>query len=367
MNLHIYFQIVFRSGFKMQMDNSEGFGADWKVSNKTDNYGLAKSIDTYYADLLWIYFSPCVILLGMISSTLSISVLLRRTMRRSTTMFYLTVLSFGDILVVNTGLLRRWIRYAFETDIRTFGPLNCKIHVFMTYFSLQFTAWILVAVTIDRCISVKLPLRAVFYCTMRRSRFVVVLVTFLLIMLNGHLLFTTDFQEGICQFNSFSMIAWPFMDFALYCFFPFSIMLICNVIIIRTIIKSFKRFATIKEKTSPNNLTNEANSRRQRNRNSNMTAMLLSVNISFLVCTLPVSVYYICESFFMDADPSLMNLLETISSLLMYMNNAISFFLYCLSGTKFRRELFKMFKRTTKEKTRARNYSIESISSIVDS
>ncbi|XP_052105746.1 probable G-protein coupled receptor 139 [Mytilus californianus] len=348
----------------MQIDNSDGLGAYRNVSNET---GMMILIDTYHAELLWIYFSPCVILLGMISSTLSISVLLRRTMRRSTTMFYLTVLSFGDILVVNTGLLRQWIRVAFDTDIRTFGRLNCKIHVFLTYFSLQFTAWILVAVTIDRCISVKLPLKAMYYCTLRRSRFVVVSIAILLIMLNGHLLFTTDFQDEICQFDSFSVSAWPFIDFAVYCFFPFTIMLICNVLIIRTSIKSFKRFSSIKENTLPKNLAYQANSRRQHNRNSNMTAMLLSVNISFLVCTLPVSVYYICETFYMEADPSLMYLLEAISSLLMYLNNAISFFLYCLSGTKFRKELVKMFTRTKKrEKTSAGIYTVESVSSIVD-
>ena len=317
--------------------------------------------DTYfrYTKALWIYVPPCFLTIGTISSILSIVVLVRKPMRGSTTMFYLTVLSFGDILVLNTGLLRHWIQITFDVNIRDFSDFSCKFHVFMTYFTLDFTTWILVAVTFDRCLSVCMPLKSKIYCTVRQSRFVVVIIAFLTLLLNGHLLFTVGTIDGVCQeLDSFVSLYWPYIDFASFCFLPFITMVICNIFIIRALTKAMKMFHSV-QKGDKNKCSFEISARTRQSRKSNVTTMLLSVNAAFFFCTFPVSVFFICDPFFRKQYPDLMELLEAISNLLMYLNNSIHFFLYCITGTKFRNELIRMFTRKKRIDGGSVSYTID--------
>lgn len=53
---------------------------------------------------------------------------------KSSTSFILSVLAFADCLMVNTGLLRFWIAFAFDVDIRTFSSSGCKFHIMLTYY-----------------------------------------------------------------------------------------------------------------------------------------------------------------------------------------------------------------------------------------
>jgi len=296
---------------------------------------------------LLIYVPPFFIAIGTISSILSMLVLLRRTMRHNPAMFYLTVLSFFDIAVLNIGLLRHWIQVTFEVNIRDFSEFSCRFHAFLTYFTLDYSAWILVALTINTCISVCMPLKGRIYCTLNRSKLSVVVIAIILVFINGHLFFTVGIINNSCdEIDSFVSYYWPYIDFVVFCFLPFIIMAVCNILIIRALTKALNKF----QPDSKNNSSLEIASRRQ-NRKYNVIAMSLSLNVVFFLCTFPISLYFIFEPFYHDQYPNLMGLLETISTLLMYFRNAIHFPAYCISGTKFRNEFIKMFKIKVKKPT----------------
>jgi len=73
--------------------------------------------------------------------------------------------------------------------------------------------------------------------------------------------------------------------------------------------------------------------------------MLLTVSFFYLLLTSPYSVY----SLFVQSrslDPhtdAIHHLIKTIFFLLMYLNHAINFILYCVTGRKFRHELKELF------------------------
>lgn len=294
---------------------------------------------------LLIYVPPFIIAIGTIFSILSILVLLRRTMRRNPAMFYLTVISFFDIAVLNVGLLRHWIQVAFEVNIRSFTEFNCRFHVFLTYFTLDYSAWILVALTINTCIAVCLPLKGKIYCTLTRSKLSVVIIAIILVFINGHLFFTVGIINNSCvELDSFVSYHWPYIDFVVFCFLPFIIMAVCNILIIRALTKVLNKF----QPDTKNNSSLESSSPRQ-NRKYNVIAMSLSLNAVFFLCTFPISLYFIFDPFYRDQYPNLMGLLETICTLLMYFRNAIHFPAYCISGTMFRKEFMKMFTNKVKQ------------------
>lgn len=314
--------------------------------------------------------SPCLIIIGTIANILAVIVLLRKNLRNSTTMFYLTVLSIGDILVLYTGLLRNWLRFAFDTDLRDFSNFGCKLHVFLVYFCLDFSTWILVAVTIDRCISVCLPFQSKIYCTMKHAKIAVLTICILMVVLNCHLFGTVSNIDGKCKGNtSFIASVWPWIDLCMFCLGPFSVMMICNILIIRQIIVSNRRIEShnnpsliglqvepVAPSTSANGnhngqLTpsNEAKSvqKKRTKRISNVTIMLLTVNVVYFVCTLPIAVYLIGYRYWVPGasvkNEAGLELFWAISNVLQYTNNAIHFFMYCLTSPKIRKELYSLF------------------------
>lgn len=80
------------------------------------------------------YGSPFLIALATVGNTLSVIVLRHPTFRKSSTSFILSALAVGDAVLVDIGLMRQWISYAFNIDIRLFSSFGCKLHVFLVYF-----------------------------------------------------------------------------------------------------------------------------------------------------------------------------------------------------------------------------------------
>ncbi|XP_060578050.1 FMRFamide receptor-like [Ruditapes philippinarum] len=339
-------------------------------------------------NFLWIYVSPILIIVGTFGNILSICVLLRPKLRCSTTMFYLTCLSFGDLFTLYTGLLRYWISKAFDVDVRHFSNATCKIHAFLVYLSLDFTVWILVSVTIDRCLRVSMPFKAKIICTLKRSRYVIAVILFLLVIKNMHFLWNlqlVDTSECDAKTEAVSNLlkyVWPWIDFSTFCLIPFSIMIACNIKIIYRIIRSQKklnkhkdyyRTPTLKPKhDSPlsqdnsseksvqstsmmsqmtshqtSQQTSRVKKRSSARRISSLTAMLLTVNCVFLLTTSPIQAFLIGKEYwYSDKTPeekiAWCNFWRAVVNMLQYTNNAVHFFLYCLTGPIFRNELKTM-------------------------
>lgn len=353
---------------------------------------------------LWIYGSPVLIIVGTFGNFLSICVLLRPKLRCSTTMFYLTCLSFGDLFTLYTGLLRYWIRKAFDVDVRHFSDASCKIHAFLVYLSLDFTVWVLVSVTIDRCLSVSIPFKAKILCTLKRSAWVIVLILFFLTVKNMHFFWNLELVntwEFRCDArskaaNDFLRYVWPWIDFSTFCLIPFSIMIACNIKIIYEMISSQRKLdkhsdihrtptlaaklnspltredhsdmavqsMTMHETTQTNEMTSQMTScqtsrqtsqvknRSPARRISSLTAMLLTINCVFLITTSPIQTFLIGEEYwFSDKTQEQIawhNFWWAVVNMFQYINNSIHFFLYCLTGPRFRKELKSMFYRKHK-------------------
>ncbi|XP_052782886.1 psychosine receptor-like [Mya arenaria] len=369
-------------------------------SEENDDIELNDHLPYRIGNYLWIYGSPVLILVGTVGNILSIIVLLRPRLRDTTTMFYLTCLSIGDLFTLYTGLLRYWIYRTFDIDVRNLSNASCKIHTFLVYLSLDFTVWVLVCVTVDRFLSVSMPFRAKRLCTMTRSRIVIAGILLLLSLKNMHFLWTltlVETWEYRCDGDSsedvhFLRFIWPWLDLAVFCLVPFSVMIVCNIKIIYEMVLSQKKLdahrnygsqrakqgastsrtslaepsvfsmqsvtpqhANVRIRTTSESKPNAAtNARTGTKRVSSLTAMLLAVNTIFLLTTSPVQILLVGEEYwFSNRDDSnsqvaWYNFWWALVNMLQYLNNAIHFFLYCLTGPKFRHELFSIFNRKNK-------------------
>lgn len=110
---------------------------------------------------------------------------------------------------------------------------------------------------------------------------------------------------------------------------PFIIMLICNINIIHKVLLT-------------KNKSNGKNLKRVR-KIKGMCIMIVSVSVLFFVLEAPI-LLFICliQGSYIQPNWPYIELFWTIMNLMMYTNHVINFISYCMTGTKFRRELLRL-------------------------
>ena len=309
--------------------------------------------------LIWKVVPPILILLGTIGNILSIVVLTRKSIKDSTTALYLTFLAASDLCVLYTGLLRQWTKHLFEYDVRHISEAVCKIHIWLVYSSLDFSAWIIIAFTLERVISVWCPFSTKTKCSRKYAMALLIAILVFLLALNSHVLYgfvnkgsMDEHDTGIKKcvdinenYYDFLSLVWPWIDLCVFCIIPVSVIVIGNGCILFGVIKSQRK---TRSRSVPSVNTNQRTSLQHgRANHSSMTSMLITLNMVFLFTTSPVSIYNIGFTHWMTSvtsqDYATLYLWSAIVAMLQYTNNSINFLLYCLSGTRFRKEVKRLF------------------------
>ncbi|ELU05186.1 hypothetical protein CAPTEDRAFT_140623, partial [Capitella teleta] len=100
-----------------------------------------------------------IIVIGVFGNLLTISVMMSKTFRKSPSSIVLSALALADTGNLLTGLMRWWLLYTFDLEVRLAGIVACKIHRFFVYFFGEISPAILVLMTVERFVSVYYPLR----------------------------------------------------------------------------------------------------------------------------------------------------------------------------------------------------------------
>ena len=124
---------------------------------------------------------PLQILLGVFGNVMTIIIVRRfRAASSSSAMDpYFMVLAVTDLSVVITGLFLVWIPSAMGFYIDQTHDVVCKSLVFVSNAGAASSAWILVAMTTLRAVSVAWPHRVNVLCTPRRSWWIILTIVVL--------------------------------------------------------------------------------------------------------------------------------------------------------------------------------------------
>ena len=197
-----------------------------------------------------------------------------------------------------------------------------------------------------RFIAAWLPFRVTSACSMSRARLAVGILTAVVVAYNLHVFWTfhliprsdtnlSPLRCGPHQDNRFMTESYHYLNFISYSVVPFAVVLALNICIIVKIGKSSRLLLLVNvSKALDAVLDRQQNHRR-------VTYMLLSISFTWLLLTLPHTVYNLT----MTENNKRINeqphqfLAKIVCFLLMYSNHSINFFLYCLTGKRFRREL----------------------------
>ena len=298
--------------------------------------------------LIWKTVPPILLIFGTCGNILSIVILTGKSIRKSTTALYLICLTFSDLAVLYTGLLRQWVIYLFVFDVREVSEIACKIHTWLVYSFLDFSAWLLIAVTLERIVAVWCPYNFKGKCNRHNA---VILITGILLSvlgLNSHFLYGMVFIKidngaETCgyidtSYGRFLDTAWSWIDLCAFCLIPFTFIVIGNCFILLKVVKSHRKAKT---KDVPGKY--KPGKRNKDNQQSSMTAILVTLNTVFLLTTLPISIYNIGHTYWRVMETprvkARLDLWWAVVNMLMYTNNAVNFLLYSLSGSQFRQEM----------------------------
>ena len=140
---------------------------------------------------------------------------------------------------------------------------------------------------------------------------------------------------------------YSYITFVINGIIPFSMLIHMNFVIVQTVRSSRKMFRT--SATSKGTGKDQGQDKRQKTMKSaenQLTVMLLLVTILFTVLLIPAYIRFIYLTFVQRNTPS-----KYASSMLFFQityklyttNSGINFFLYCISGKKFRDDLKEIF------------------------
>lgn len=285
----------------------------------------------------------CVIFLGLVANFLTVVVLTRKTMHSSTNCF-LTGLALWDMMVLICTLLLMTL-FHFSTTYQQIVHPYIVVYIYpLALVAQTSTVWITVSFTVERYIAVCHPLKAARMCSINRTRIVIISVSVVSFIYNMTRWFEykltdsttenstvppftkTEFGSNVLYNNVYYSYFYPCIMFVI----PLSSLAIFNTCLIHAVKKSQKQQKDMNVRQS---------------RENNVTIMLVSVVIVFMMCQVPAAVYNVAYAIDFQTVTHGFGwlLLSHIRNFLVTFNSAINFLLYCAFGQKFRRIFMRTF------------------------
>ena len=334
--------------------------------------------------------------IGLTGNKLSGVVLYHQGRQRISCYTYMAVLTLTDSL----ALILTTISWILEDVIHlTLDPAPFQSMCSFLLTSISFTSvsgtYVILAMTFDRLIAVRWPLKALIWCTTKRAKITSGVIILLCLVFKLPYIWVTGtvppvtcvpFQVDITPL----VTSYQWLNSCMTCYIPFSILLILNGMTIHALRmrgKELKKMTgtddssnvrtastTVKDDASSSSTTSmKSNMKRILNNSkpsagtgtsgddkhtkerkasrsdASLAAMLLLVTFSFLFLTLPVNLFYLVylvrSKFVSPFAYAEFALFGHIASNMFQMNYSISFYLYCIGGSKFRNDLISVLKK----------------------
>ena len=199
-------------------------------------------------------YIPLVVSVGVVGNILCFVTLVFSSLRATSTCVYMAAIAVLDcvILVLDLCVLIRG--FLGHTEFYLRNDWACGFHNFLFYFSIHSDVLLLLAMTIDRFIVVRFPLKAQRLCTPSSALKAIAAVCFFCFALNFQIFFTRRLGASgnvddplRCwhpdpEVDFFMKKIYTWIDASIYSFIPFLSLLALNVLIIKQL-KTSRKFS----------------------------------------------------------------------------------------------------------------------------
>ena len=290
-----------------------------------------------YIDMYWF---PVLIPIGLIGNTLSFLVMIKPNNRKMSTCIYMAAISINDNVMMILAL-HAWL--VFGLIIYEVHSMECQIKCYWTFIQLQNGTFQVIAMTVDKYIAIKWPHKAAIYSTPRRAKLTVTGILICVCIYNIPHIFICGKEGNIClgyiAGGTFTKV-YSLMSLILNVLIPFISLVYMNCVIIKKVRGSRKMLEGNEEGKGQIDISRKQKT--MKNTENQITIMLLLVTTLFLVLMLPTYIRFLYTQIATTDTPAKyasVTFFYHLSHKLYYTNNGVNFFLYCISGKKFRNDL----------------------------
>ena len=282
--------------------------------------------------ILHIYVQPSIQLLGVITNFLALIVFLGPRNWNSSPCIYLAFLAGFDAGTLLSNLIYFVTTWILKLELH---PINCRLMILFSGWASMASNLILAAMSVERMIVTKYPMKALYMCTAKRARIVCTLLSILAFITKSTLI--PSVHLSLKEAGQISkVICYPLLnaivgaiDALITIILPTIIICAMNGIIIRSVY-------------SKN--TDQAISSTARQQRSERTGLLIIVSALFCI-SMTVSMSFAIMHSILNEDSDTVNPILYIGEEIMrtvgMINYAGNFWLYAMSGSRFRKDLKK--------------------------
>ena len=283
---------------------------------------------------------PIIFLLGIAGNSLSSLLFTITKLNRTSCGVYFLALAVADTVALFGGL-HHCLTIGYRLAVP--HPIFCRVRNFFFYISMDMSSWMVVAISVDRYLKVKFPIKARMYATRRLAIIVSSVAGLVLLLKNVHLAtpYIGDFSNDTADYCDpnpehpayvhFFKTIWPWIDLTTYALLPFVIVVVCNGLIIRD---QYKRRLKL----------------RKRDLDMTLITLLLVSSSSLILCNLPIALLaiiypYVSTSFDTNDSYDKTAFAFDILRLPSYASLALNFYLYYYSSVIFRQQAIHLYRR----------------------
>ena len=330
---------------------------------------------------IWRYFIPANGLFGLIGNALTSAALLSDTKRPINGFYvYLVALAGSDSISLLISLYFWTVHCVFHHSL---NQTECKLMAWMSYSSQAIGCWLISAIGVDRLTAVVKPLCAVTECTARRA---VVVSSVLYIVVSLYYLpylIWAETRNGICHYTipgRYWKFIYPVLNMAMIVA-PVAVMVYCNGRVAAAVHRRVRglgftiktaipriTLAHLSSTVSPGMFPSDSTSStvsavttdhalvkrrhvplasrpRDTSKDRHTLVILFLVTVVFLVFNLPYHVNNVLQQILGIRPRNNYRMYVVIIYVFMcafYLNSSINFLLYCISASKFRRQVARL-------------------------
>ena len=320
-----------------------------------------------------LYGQPIIASVGVAGNTVSMLVMFQRDNRQTSFGIYLGALAVSDTLTLCTSTAL-WLAQLLSSS--PLMDIDCQMRGWLLN-SLQMNGlFLILSVTFDRLISVRFPLKAVVWCDPKRAKIACGVIFGAMWLVNAPFYILNHVETcNVCAIGtpgSVVSLVYPWISAFVGLLVPFVLLVSMNVAIglairsrlprralyapgigqqtTESIVMGVAHVMTVCPIQNPEQIAprDDTQLRPMSPRDRNAIVMLFLVSFTFLLLVTPhfvhVAIFSVVDR---TSDPSLHAdyiLFFQVSSKLYSTNNACNFLLYCLSGTKFRSDVVRLFR-----------------------
>jgi hypothetical protein len=237
----------------------------------------------YWLMIVEIFMVIC----GICGNGLALVIINRRSLRDTSSSVFITYLAIFDTSVLIVHITSLITLHSMESYI---------LHCFFAYLTDLVTfssVWIMVIMTIERCIAVHSPFLAKRFCTVQHARYsmyILIFLAFIFFSLTFPLIYTIDKKQNKCGVRQHYQTIIRIIKPTIFYFIP-DLILLVNLFIIYELFMA-KRHRT-QSLINPENAIHQINAASFNRKQQQLTIMLVTVSLSFYLFTTPAIIDYI--------------------------------------------------------------------------